>query len=463
MTIIKYFGNLNTLAKRAATAALFGSMTALLVSCGGSGVDTGGPLNNGLLSILPSNATFYANVPATLTVAGGTGPYFITSSEPAVMPLNFMLNGNTFTTVPNQPAVVNGFSVDIVVTTKQIDSLSVPFRTVTVTARDSKGIEIKGVYDVLQNFLTGYYNFTITSTAACGAGPLANEACAGSDSLLTFLPVSGGLRLPNKLIRFTANYGPFAFILDSTGITGPTVTATSDEQGAVTARIRVTANTQTQYGQFRMTDVVTGAYRDVTFVIRNANGANVPLSVLPDTVTLGGATKAACGTGSVNVFVFGGLPPYTASTSFPNQIRITPTSVAKSGDAFTVTAFDPTTCLNPGTVVFTDTLGAFTSMKVTTTVGTADPVLPLSVAPSSLCIPDGGSGVVSISGGNNIKVINSSSPALATATPTTGTGNFTTTINSLGAGGAGGTQVTFTVNDGGASATIAVTRKTVCP
>jgi hypothetical protein len=455
VAINKYFGNLSTLAKRGVVAALFGSMTALLVSCGGSGTTGGNPLTNGTLSILPNSGSLYANVPVTLNVAGGIGPYFVTSNEQTVMPLNFTLTGNTFTTVPNQPGVVD----------PQTDVNVVPSRTVILTARDSTGTQTTATFNVLQNFLTGY-GLSISTTANCaaaGAGAAATEACAGADSLISLVPISNGLRYANKQMRFTANFGAFSFILDSTGITGPTVTSVADTAGGVTARIRVTPNAATQYAQFRMTDVATGAYRDFTFVIKNANGGNTALSALPASISLGGATTATCGTGLVNVFAFGGLPPYTAATTFPNSILISPPILSRSGDAFSVQIFNANFCLSPGNVVITDAAGNFVTIDVTTTAGTAAPLLPLAVAPSTLCVPDGGTGVVSVSGGNNNKVINSSNPGLATALPTTGTGNFTTTISSLGAGGAVGTAVILTVSDGANSSTITVTRKTTCP
>ncbi len=454
MAINNYLGNLSGLAKRGAIAALLGSMTALLVSCGGGGTTGGNPLTNGLLTILPSTGSLYANVPVTLNVAGGRPPYFVTSSEQTVMPLNFTMSGNTFTTVPNQPGVVD----------PQTDPNVVPSRTVILTARDADGTQTTATFNVIQNFLTGY-GLSVTTTANCsGAGSTTGtEACAGEDSLISLVPISNGLRYANKQMRLTANFGAFAFILDSTGITGPTVTSTADSAGGVTARIRVTPSAITQYAQFRLTDVVTGAYRDITFVIKNSNGSNVALSALPASISLGGATTAACGTGFVNVFVFGGKPPYTAGTTFPNSISITPPIVTRSGDAFSVQIFNPNFCLNPGNVVITDAAGAFFTIDVTTTPGTATPVLPLAAAPSAVCIPDTGSAVISISGGNSNKVINSSNPALAAAVPTSGSGNFTTTINAGGAGGAIGTAVVLTVNDGANAATISVTRKTTCP
>ena len=456
MAIHKYFGNLITLVKRGVAVALLGSMAMILGSCGGGGAAGGNPLTNGALTILPNTGTWYANVPVTINIAGGREPYFVTSNEATLVAINSQISGNAFTVVPNQPGVVD----------PQTDPNSVPSRTVIITARDSTGTQTTGTYNVLQNFLTGY-GLSISTTASCsaagGAGAAASQACSGEDSIVTLVPISNGLRYANKQMRFQTVFGPYAFILDSTGITGPTYTTNADSAGNVIARIRVTANAPTQYAQFKLIDVATGAYRDITFTTINANGSNVPLSILPKTISLGGATTAACGTGLVNVFVFGGKAPYTADTSFPNSISVTPPIVTRSGDAFSVSVFNPNFCLAPGNVVFRDALGAFVTMDVTTTPGTAVPVLPLSVAPTAICIPDGGSAVVNISGGNANKVINSSNPALAVAVPTVGSGNFTPAINSLGAGGAIGTAVTLTVNDGATSTIISVTRKTTCP
>jgi len=456
VAINKYFGNISTLAKRGAMTALLGSMTALLVSCGGGGTQGGAPTAAGTLSILPSTGSLYANVPYTFNIAGGRAPYLVVSNEQTLLALNFTTTNNTFTAVPNQPGVVDLGQ----------DPNQVPSRKVTVTVRDSAGTEIAGSYDVLQNFLTGY-GLSITTLSNCSTGApgatSTTQACAGSDSLITLVPVSNGLRYANKQMRFTSTFGPFSFILDSTGVTGGTYTATADTAGVVTARIRVQNNATTQYAQFRLTDVATGAYRDITFSVTNANGSDVALSTIPSAITLSGATTAQCGTGVVNVFVFGGKPPYTANTTFPGSISITPPILQNSGDAFTVSMFNQNFCLGPGTVVITDSLGANTTVNVTTTPGTTPPVLPLAVAPASVCVPDGGSAVISISGGNNNKVINSSAPALAAAVPTTGTGNFTTTINALGAGGAIGQLVTLTVSDGANTSTINVTRKTTCP
>ena len=457
MAMNKSFRNTGIWVKRGAIAAIFGAMSAVMVSCGGGGAAGGAPTAVGTLAILPDSGTMYANVPQLFNIAGGKAPYLVVSNEQTVLPLNFTTSSNTFTAVPNQPGVVD-------VTT---DPNVVPSRKVSISVRDSTGTQISASYDVLQNFLTGY-GLSISSIATCSkaaaAATAATQACAGAESSVTLVPVSNGLRYANKQMRLTTMFGAFGIVVDEvTGAIGPTLTKPADSTGAVNFRIKVTPNVPTQYAQFRLADVATGAYRDFTFIITNTNGAATPLSALPSSVSLTGATTASCGTGTVNVFVFGGTPPYVGSTTFPAQIQLSGTTVARSGEAFTVSMLDRSFCLNPGNLVITDATGAFITVDIKTAVGTVDPVLPLSVAPQALCIPDGGSGVINISGGNANKVLNSSNPSLAAALPTSGSGNFTVTINSLGAGGGVGTPVSITVSDGATQVPISITRKTTCP
>ncbi len=463
MTIIKYFGNLSTLAKRGLQTALLGSITAMLVSCGGGGVDNGSPLVNGSLAILPNSGSLYANVPVQFDVAGGKPPYLIVSNEQTVLPLNFTLNGNTFVAAPSQPGVFD----------PQSDPNEVPSRSLILTVRDAAGTQITATYKVLQNFLTGY-GLSISTTASCtsaassaASGP---AACAGADSLITLQPASNGLYYARKQFRFTANYGAFSFITDSTGTTGPTVISTADDTGTLSARIRVTPNAPTQYAQFRMTDIVSGNYRDFTFVILNSTAGNAPLSVLPSSIALTGADSSKCGTGFVNMFVFGGTPPYRASTTFPNSISITPPIINQSGDAFIVSVFNPNVCLSPGNIVVTDATGANVTATVTTSPGTTPPVLPLTVTPGGTCLQDGGSITVLVSGGNATKLLSSSNPSMAAPSSATMSGSGTFTVNPglpyaglPGPPSPAGTIVTITVNDGTTSMPFNILRKTTCP
>ena len=439
-------------------------MTALfLASCGGGGTQGGDPLKVGSLALQPPAANFYAINPATIQVAGGRAPYNISASEPTLVPSNFQISGNVWNFTPNQPGVVDAGQ----------DPNEVPSRSVTITVRDANGDQTSGTFKILQNFFVGY-GLSISTTTSCtaasgssgsggsgsgGTTAAAVEACAGSDSLISLVPITNGLRLAGKQMRLAVNYGPYAFIQDGPpdGITGPSYTRSADSTGAVTARIRVLPSAQTQYAQFRLTDVATGAFRDFTFVVRNA--APETLSALPSTLTFTGSTTAQCGFGSASIFPLGGKSPYRAVTT-NGTISLSPSQVV-AGDAFNLSIAPSSTCIT-ASVIVSDAEGKSATVTVKTEAGTAAPVFPLAVAPTSICIPNGGAGVVLVSGGNKNKVLNVSAAASLSVTPTTGTDDFTVNLNAALAVLVD-TPVTVAISDGGTSVNVNVTRKVTCP
>ncbi len=437
--------------KRGMALVALGSTALVLSSCGGGGTQGGDPLKTGTLALQPSAGNFYALNPVTLQVAGGRAPYNISATEPTVFPSNFQTSANTWSFTPNQPGVFD----------PSTDPNEVPSRSVTVTVRDANGDQTTGTYKVLQNFMVGY-GLSISALTTCGA-TTAVEACSGSDSLVALIPVTNGLRLAGKQMRMQVNYGPFAFIQDGPpdGITGPSYTRATDGTGFVSARIRVLPNVVTQYAQFRLTDVATGVFRDVTFTIRNA--APEALSVIPADLTFTGATTAQCGFGGASLYPLGGKSPYSATATNTN-IQLSPSQVS-TGSAFNLLIGPSTTCIT-ASVIVTDAEGKTSTVNVKTEPGTADPVLPLSATPTTVaCLPDTtGSAQITISGGANNKVVAVSNPGLLLPTPATGTGTFVLQLASQGVGGATVQSVTVTVSDGSATpATITVGRKTVCP
>jgi hypothetical protein len=136
-------------------------------------------------------------------------------------------------------------------------------------------------------------------------------------------------------------------------------------------------------------------------------------------------------------------------------------SLVNAGEAFSVTVGASTTCTT-FSILITDSTGATTTASITTSFGTTAPVLPLTVSPNAVCIPDGGNATVLVRGGATAKVVNVSNPSLLNV-PATGSGDFTMTLTAAGAGGAGGQFVTVTVTDGASNAAVTVTRKATCP
>ncbi|MBL8520187.1 MAG: hypothetical protein JNK75_05895 [Betaproteobacteria bacterium] len=457
MTINHHLNTLEPTLRRG-MAALVGTVALFLAACGGGGTQGGDPNKSGDLAINPSTATMYALNPFTFFIAGGRAPYNVTSSEPTLGQFNFNTSQNQISFTPNQPGVVDVGQ----------DPEQVPSRQMIITIRDANGTQVQGTYNVLQNFLTGYglsiSTVTTCGVAAGGGGGSAISACSGSDSLVSLVPVFNGTRIAGKQMRLTVNYGPFSFIQDGPpdGITGPNITRNADSTGGVSFRIRVLPNVITQYAQFRLTDVATGAFRNFDFVIRSA--APEDLSVIPSTITFTGANTAQCGFGSASLFPLGGKGPYRAVASNPN-LQVSPSQV-NAGEGFNLTIGPSTTCIS-ASVIVSDAEGKTSNVSVTTEAGATPPILPLTVTPSVIgCLPDLGANVaqVTVNGGNANKVIAVSSPGLLLPNPTAGSGTFVMQLTSQGVGGGTTQNVTVTVSDGSAApATVTVGRKSTCP
>lgn len=77
-----------------------------------------------------------------------------------------------------------------------------------------------------------------------------------------------------------------------------------------------------------------------------------------------GVVVQFCAGGSGNVIVVGGVAPYSLNSTFPENIKLSTTTVGGKGGTFTLTVL-PGTCLNPGSVTVTDKLDHTVTVKVT--------------------------------------------------------------------------------------------------
>src|SRR6201987_1818595 len=103
--------------------------------------------------ILPAVSVAYSNTPATLTISGGVAPFFVTSSNPAILPV---AQTNTTGTIVLLPANVVS---DTAVTLQVTDSIG-------QTASATVTVKAAPIFNTL----------TITpNSAACGA----NAICSG--------------------------------------------------------------------------------------------------------------------------------------------------------------------------------------------------------------------------------------------------------------------------------------------
>jgi hypothetical protein len=428
----------------------------LLAACGGGGASVDPNRIGSTFVVSPVDATFYAGIPATLTMQGGRPPFAVTSSEPGILPVPPIVNSQTFDVVPNNPGVVDtGLPVG-----------SLPIRTVTVSVHDSNGATANATIHVAQNFLTGYVLNFGQSTCTPPAGAVAGasiQPCSGGDTTVFFTAVFNGSLHGNEPFRLDVVRGQFAFFdpISSTNTVSTSLLVNSDHNGTVTAIIRVPAGVPSQLADVRITDVGTGASTDTIFTILGTSAA-LTLTAIPSAITFTGALSTQCGTGSADVFIFDGAPPYSALNSNPN-VSVATVSAGTQPGRFTITALNQSVCLASVPVIFLDSLGNRTTVTVTTAAGSTvvPPPTPITVAPAAITLGCGVTGSVSVVGGNPPYSATSSSPVI-TAVVSGNTISITRHATPDPAGGPFTATSTVSVTDGASAAVVTVTAPTGC-
>ncbi len=420
-----------------ATAAL------VLSSCGGGGASSS-PGSVGNLQLLPGTSSLYAGVPYTFNIVGGRAPYLVTSSEPTLVELGFTTSSNTFQVLPRNPGVVD----------VGLDPNEVPRRTVNIEVRDSNGAAISNAYNVLQNFFTGYQE-SYTSTCSAPSSGAAPQACSGTDSLINLFPISNGTLYGNRELQFTKVRGDFQFVVEDPNATPQLVDQirrTTDHLGGIRQRLRVTNAAPTQLATYQITDIVSGASTMAVFLIVQQAPVDT-ITVVPSTLTFAGALNTQCGTGSSDVFVFGGTPPYTINA--PAGISVSPTTLSSSGSKFTVTALSTSPpCQTGGSVVITDSKGAASAVDVTISAGSGTPPT-LTASPTTVAnLACGATAQVTLIGGAGGLSTTSSHPRIF-ATPSAGT--LTITRQNGDGVTVYPTSGTITVTDGTTIVTVTIT------
>jgi len=417
----------------------------LLGSCGGGGAEQR-PIDTGVFSVNPPTATFYAGVMATLTIAGGTPPFQMTSSEPGLLSVPLSTRARTIDVVPNQPGVVDA----------GLPPEALQVRTVNIVARDAAGNTATAIIQVAQNFLTGYGVFVGNTTCAAGV------ICLGGETTLFFDSTFNGNLQAGHQFRLERVRGPFQFIdpLNSNNQVD-SVIVTADHEGKFTAVIRVATGLPAQVILIKVTDLATGAYTFRTLTVSTAP-ATGNLTAIPSTITLTGPDPTICGNGNVDVLVFDGRPPYTATCPNPAVFVENPTSGSNPG-RFTFSISTPSTggCLTAVPCVITDSTGARTTVTITTEVGPAPPAPTpppaLDVAPAAVDLTCGSTSAVTVVGGTGSYQVNSTHPRVVA----TVSGNTISITRLTGDTAAGGfpfaTTGTVTVTDGSSIATVDLT------
>jgi len=353
---------------------------ALLASCGGGGAASPPVTSVGSLALAPASATLYAGVPYELTIAGGRGPYLVTSSEPTIVSVNRTVGGNTFTIVPNNPGVID----------PNAGEGEVARRSVTIAVRDSMGATVSAQYSVLQNFFTGYRQVYSNTCAASGTTGFV-DACAGTDSLVQLVPVSQGALYVNRELRLDRVRGDFTFVNESAGATpqeSDRIFVRTDGTGRALARIRVSPVAASQLATYTISDVATGASTTVAFLIVGVSITFPDLKIIPPgPITFVGRSDTLCGGGASDVFIVGGRPPYTVSA--PVGVIVSASTLQASSSRLTIRTPEASTPCPPAyTILVTDSRGETASFTINSVQGSPipdpDPPPPVEIVPATL-------------------------------------------------------------------------------
>lgn len=344
-------------------AAMAGVLS--LAACGGGGGAPSQVIGGGTtpVTVTPSTATVYTGTPSTFLISGGTKPYTILTSDQTALPVVGTLNGNTLVVVPGSVGADTA---------------------VTMTVRDSGGQSATASVTVKPALLLPA-SITITGNPNCGASGA--TLCSGQDGTASVQVLGpAGAPLAGRDVRFDVVQGDFG--LSSTTLGQPVVqslTVTTDQNGNAAVRLVVPSTAATQIATIRATDVTGGSSVVGQFTIAQFVNGNSVLSVIPTgTTTFTGPDNQHCSSGaSASFFIFGGTPPYTVATNFPQVLSISGAPVQRSGGAFVVTTNG--NCFENATFAITDATGRtlLSPPTVTNQLGSSAPVLPLAITPSS--------------------------------------------------------------------------------
>jgi hypothetical protein len=384
------------------------------------------------IEIQPENATAFSQTPTTFVITGGNGSYIVSSSNQGVLPVSGAIEGNLLTVVPNF------VTADTPVTLTVRDTGTATTATASLTVRPR----------TVSSSLT----ITPTSTACEPA------ICAGDDATVEATLTENGVPLVGRPVRFDVISGDVGFITSGAGATTETTATstitTTDLNGKARVRFRVLSTARSQTALISATDVNGGSFVRTNIFI---NGAPSAPTVIPQKITVTGPSLGVCPVGSatVDVYIFGGVPPYTISNTQPSSVIVERNTVSASGGFFRIRTV-PNLCFT-STIIVSDAVGQRSLVEVEAIEGTTAPVGTgnLVVAPEIVTLDSCQvTASVTVAGGQGSSTyrppVSSSSNVTATLS-----GNIITIRRTPGTG-ATTSPVRVSISDGRSTATVTV-------
>jgi hypothetical protein len=397
------------------------------------------------LIVLPTDVIVSKGVSATLTISGGLAPFKAYSSNPAVVPVNQSVTGNSIVLVAAGVAVDTSVTVTIQDSAGQTVRVAVLVQALTpapaLSILPANPVVFSGVPAVLS--VTGgvppYKAFSgntgvlpVTQAVAGGSIPLlasnvaadttvditvqdsrnastttavtvrpaallnnltikpnaadcgTNAICSGQTGTATItVQLPGGGPAPGRQVRYDVIAGPYFILANDAPVLSSIVV--SDAAGNATVIIRANVDAPTQPAQVRATDVASGQQLTGDFLIQQrTDGVNI-LTVVPSEANIKSALAGVCSTDfRVDYFIYGGTAPYRVTQSFPTGATLLNSIVNTSGGFFEVVTNG--TCVNPMTFSIVDKTGRQTTATLNNLegTGTLPPPSELQIVPGDL-------------------------------------------------------------------------------
>ena len=308
------------------------------------------------LAVLPQTATVYYNMPATLTVIGGTPPYQAFSTNSVVLPVARNVIGDQILLAPS--------NVDV-------DTI------VTITVTDSAGVSVTATITVKPAPLLN--TLTITPTPASPGVGCGSAVCAGQTASVTVLVRNlAGAGIQGRAVRFENVQGNYQFLTNGPGLPetlANSITVTTGQDGLAVVRLKADVNAPTQVALIRATELTTGNVLNSSFVIAQFTDGAGTLTAIPTTWTVAGPNSSSCAANTpVTYYIFGGTPPYRIQSTLPGFANIVPTLVQTNGGGFTAILTGLVCSPAPGaSITITDATGRTIAVQLINTFGTGNP------------------------------------------------------------------------------------------
>lgn len=373
-----------TLNGKLAIGAIVGTVLLSLAGCGGSSSSTPAPLTT-TLSATPATFVAFGNTPNTVAIAGGVGPFKVTSNNSAVLPVTASVTGASFTFTPNNVTADTPVTLTVTDSASATSAVAVTVTPATIPSGLIKIVPAAG---------------SVCSPANNAAISVATFCSGETGTASVTLKDSTGAVLANRAVRFEAlTIGATFAATANAALFSRVVTVNTDAQGVANVFIRADAEASSEAAFIRATDTVSNHRVDTWItVLKIASGA-AALNVVPTTGGMVGYFSSECPFVRREFNVYGGTAPYVVTLPagstlvLANESAAAPAgsgvTVAMAGGLFTAENADSTACLATSSIItVTDALGVASTATYTVTPGSVarTTTTELVVSPVSLSL-----------------------------------------------------------------------------